>query len=202
MNTESNKTSGVICSDLTAVRPRVAVQTKVMGVVGFALATAVCANISVPIPGTPVPMTLQTVCVLLAGVTLGARLGALSMAFYLLLGTAGYHAFAGGEWGLTTVLGATGGYLIGFVLAQPVIGALTNARGCTWRRLVTAILAGNGIIFGCGLLWLWLWSGGGLSQALAWGLWPFIPGLIIKSGLAIGIGRAALQKARPVFDGR
>ena len=91
------------------------------GVIGFALLTALGAAVRIPLPFTPVPITLQTLFVLLAGVTLGPRLGAASMAFYLLLGTAGYHVFAGSErCGLQTIFGPTGGYLLGFLLAQPL----------------------------------------------------------------------------------
>lgn len=199
MNIETQAQSKTIQS---FADPRAAVLAKAVGVVGFALATAVAANIAVPLPGTPVPMTLQTLCVLLAGVTLGPRLGAASMAFYLLLGTTGYHVFAAGSWGLTTVAGATGGYLIGFVLAQPILGSLTKSNDRPWRSLAVAMLAGNAVIFGCGLTWLALWSGGGLTQTLAWGLWPFVPGLVIKTALAIGIGRVALRRARPLLDAK
>lgn len=176
------------------------VWVRTAGVVGFALATAAGAYVAIPLPGTPVPMTLQTLFVLLAGVTLGPRLGAVSMGFYLLLGTTGYHVFAGGNWGLQTVFGATGGYLLGFVLAQPVVGMLTQPGMHRWSRLLTALLGGNAIIFACGLTWLAMWSGVGLRQTLAWGLWPFIPGLMLKTLIALGVGHLALAKARRLFD--
>lgn len=166
------------------------------GVVGFALATAAGACVAIPLPGTPVPLTLQTLFVLLAGVTLGPWLGTLSMAFYLLLGTAGYHVFASGSWGLSTVFGATGGYLLGFVLAQPVLGALTRPGERNGLRLPLALLAANAIIFASGLTWLAFWSGAGLRQTLMWGLWPFVPGLVLKTTIALGLGHMALRTAR------
>lgn len=178
------------------------VWVRVAGVVGFALATAAGAQIAIPLPGTPVPVTLQTLFVLLAGITLGPRLGALSMAFYLLLGTTGYHVFAGGNWGLNTVFGATGGYLVGFVLAQPVLGTLAQPGQRTWPGLLQAVVAGNAIIFVCGLIWLAVWSRAGLQQTLQWGLWPFLPGLIAKSAVALGTGHLALTKARRLFTPR
>lgn len=170
------------------------------GVAGFALATAAGACVAIPLPGTPVPLTLQTLFVLLAGVTLGPRLGTLSMAFYLLLGTTGYHVFAGGNWGLSTVFGATGGYLLGFVLAQPILGTLAQPGERSGSRLLLAVLAGNVIIFASGLAWLASWSGAGLRQTLVWGLWPFVPGLIVKTAIALAVGHLALRRVRRWFD--
>ncbi len=176
------------------------VWVRAVGVVGFALATAAGACVAIPLPGTPVPLTLQTLFVLVAGVTLGPRLGTLSMAFYLLLGTAGCHVFAGGNWGLSTVFGATGGYLLGFVLAQPVLGKLARPGECLGSRLLLAVLAGNVVIFACGLTWLGLWSGAGLRQTFMWGLWPFVPGLVVKTAIALAVGHLALRRARRWFD--
>jgi biotin transport system substrate-specific component len=200
MSTKTLQTAGSRQAARLASSDSTLTWIRIAGVVGFALATAASAAIAIPLPGTPVPMTLQTLIVLLAGVTLGPRLGLVSMAFYLLLGTTGYHVFAAGNWGLSTVFGATGGYLIGFVLAQPVIGAMTRAPVRTWSQLLPALLLGNAIIFGCGLSWLALWSGGGVQQALAWGLWPFVPGLLLKTGLALGVGQLTLRRFRRLFD--
>ena len=180
------------------------------GVVGFALLTAVGAHVAVPLPGTPVPMTLQTLFVLLAGMTLGPRLGLASMAFYLLLGTAGYHVFALGAWGLPTVFGVTGGYLIGFVVAQPVLGVLSRPgavmddeqrrlRG--WPRVLAAVLAGQAVIYGCGLLWLAAWLRTGPVETLLLGLVPFLPGCAVKTAMAVVAGRWALPRLRAVFGG-
>ncbi|MCP4247663.1 MAG: biotin transporter BioY, partial [bacterium] len=116
------------------------------GVVGFALLTAMGAQIAIPVPGSPVPITMQTFFVLMAGMTLGPRLGVASMAFYLLLGMTGYHVFAAAWWSPGNFLGPTGGYLIGFVLAQPIVGALARrGRGgwVRWRDLAFAAVAGN-----------------------------------------------------------
>jgi biotin transport system substrate-specific component len=200
-----------------AVSPRARVLWGAAGVVGFALLTALGAQVAIPLPHTPVPMTLQTLVVLLAGVTLGPRLGLASMAFYLLLGLAGHHVFAENRWGLHTLLGCDGGYLLGFVLAQPVIGWL--ARGAapftgrgrepsttrlgaqasaqvSWRRLCAAVLLGNVVIFGLGLLWLSRWLHIGVQEALAKGLWPFLVGDLLKMSLAIAAGRVILPHVR------
>ena len=177
------------------------------GVVGFALLTAAGAHLAVPVPGSPVPITLQTLFVLLAGMTLGPRFGALSMGFYLLLGMTGYHVFAAASWGQGNIFGATGGYLIGFVLAQPVIGALSrrsNSPRASLTRLsmtsslLAAALAGNLIIFTIGLVWLQLWMNTAPVQTLAMGLWPFVPGLVLKTAAAVAGGHALQPLARRI----
>jgi biotin transport system substrate-specific component len=177
------------------------------GVVGFALLTAAGAHLVVPVPGSPVPITLQTLFVLLAGMTLGPRLGVLSMGFYLVLGMTGYHVFAAASWSQGNVFGATGGYLIGFVLAQPVIGALTRrsdsprpslTRLSVTSNLVAAALAGNLIIFTIGLAWLQLWMSTAPAQTLAMGLWPFVPGLVLKTAAAVAGGYALQPLARRI----
>jgi biotin transport system substrate-specific component len=200
MNAEMLEQTGTRRGGNVILGLRTLVWLRVAGVVGFALACALGANIAVPLPGTPVPMTLQTLVVLTAGVTLGPRLGLASMMLYLLLGTAGYHVFAAGHWGLSTVFGATGGYLVGFVLAQPALGGLTRSAQNSRVRLLIALLMGNAIIFVSGLAWLALWSDAGIQCALAWGLWPFVPGMITKTVIVLGIGEIGLAKARRWFD--
>jgi len=205
----STQTAGAASARLPAVR--VHTLARLAGVLGFAMATALSAQVAIPLPHTPVPVTLQTLAVLLAGVTLGPRLGALSLALYLLLGSAGYHFFAGGHWGFQTVLGATGGYLIGFLLAQPLLGLLTRRSwpllglycGRAPHRavdLVVALLAANAVILGGGVTWLYFWSGAGLAATLSMGLWPFLPGEAAKTAAAFVLGRAALRYVRPWMD--
>ncbi len=160
------------------------------GVVAFALLTAAGAMVRIPVPGSPVPITLQTLFVLLAGMTLGPRLGAASMAFYLLLGMTGYHVFAAASWGAGTVLGPTGGYLLGFVLAQPVVGGIARLGNGRWPALLAAAVAGYAVIFAAGLVWLNLWTGADWSATLAMGLAPFVPGTIVKTVAAVAGGMA------------
>ena len=168
-----------------------------IGVIGFAALTALGAAVRIPLPFTPVPMTLQTLFVLLAGITLGARLGAASMAFYLLLGTAGCHVFAGGEgWGLRTVFGATGGYLLGFVVAQPLLGLLARRHGGSRRALLLSTLAGTMVVYVCGVSWLAFWLHVGWSDALELGLYPFLAGEALKAMAAIGLGHLIVQRTR------
>lgn len=169
-----------------------------MGVIAFALLTALGAQIRVPLPGTPVPMTLQTLAVLLSGLTLGPWLGSASMLLYLLLGMTGVPVFADAVWTDGVLLGATGGYLVGFVLCQPVLGLIAGARltKSVWPTAILAAVAGNVVIFGCGLIWLSASLGTDLSQTLAKGLWPFMIGMVLKTGVAAGLGGVASPLAK------
>lgn len=155
-------------------------------VLGGSLFTALMAQVAIPLPFTPVPITGQTLAVLLVGAALGARRGALSMAAYLAEGLAGLPVFAGGTAGIGRLLGPTGGYLVGFVVAAYVVGWLAE-RG--WdRRPLTAALAmavGNGVIYVFGLAWLARFVG--LAHVLPMGLFPFIPGDLLKVLLAAAL---------------
>jgi biotin transport system substrate-specific component len=122
------------------------------------------------------------------------------MALYLLLGSLGYHVFAGQNWGLQTLLGATGGYLVGFVLAQPVIGAMTAARSPTLLGSLGAALAGHAIVFACGVVWLMAWLNADLATALQLGFWPFVPGTVVKSALAVVVSLELVKLRRRWFS--
>ncbi|MGH2706035.1 MAG: biotin transporter BioY [Actinomycetota bacterium] len=150
-----------------------------------ALLVALAAQIRIPLPFTPVPITGQTFAVLLVGATLGATRGAASLVLYVLLGAAGLPFYAGGAAGWKVVQGPTGGYLIGFVAAAWLTGYLAERR---WdRRLSSALgamLSGSVLIYLIGLPWL-SWSlGTGLTKTLELGLYPFVPGDILKLYLA------------------
>lgn len=148
-------------------------------VAGFSLFVALCAQIAVPLPFTPVPFTAQTLGVLLTGMLLGPRLGALSLLAYLAEGLAGAPVFALGTGGVSHLFGPTGGYLVAFPLAAAATGMLA-ARG--WdRRFVTTIVAmllGNIVIYAIALPWLAHWVGA--NNAVALGMRPFLVGDAIK----------------------
>ncbi len=171
---------------------------RIVAVVAFALLTALGAQIKVPLPGTPVPMTLQTLAVLLSGLTLGPWLGSASMAFYLLLGMTGMPVFAGAVGSNGMFFGATGGYLIGFVLSQPAVGLIARLRPTksVWPAAILATFTGHAIIFGCGLIWLSTWLDIGLTRTLELGLWPFTIGMLLKTGVAAGLGGVCAPLAR------
>lgn len=170
-----------------------------LGVAGFVALTILGAKISVVLPGTPVPLTLQTAVVLLSGVALGARLGSASQLLYLLLGLVGLPVFAQAGAGPSYVFGASFGYLVGFLVAPLVVGRLTadcthhcrhgsGTRGPNWRRVLVAVLVGDAIILGLGVLWLAVRTGS-MPLAMQYGLFPFLLGEILKCGLAATLGR-------------
>ena len=156
-------------------------------VVGFALLTAAAAQVSIPLWFTPVPITGQTFAVLLSGAALGANLGAGSQLLYVGLGAIGLPFYASGNSGMEVVTGATGGYLIGFVLAAWLTGYLAERRGD--RRVATALpmfLAGNLVIYLIGVPWLHasVDSIATIPDAIDKGLRPFIGVDLIKIALA------------------
>ncbi len=154
-------------------------------ILGGALAVSLSAYLVVRLPFSPVPITAQTLTVLLTGALLGRRRGALALATYLAEGAMGLPVFAGGMSGLPYLLGPTGGYLFGFVAAAYVTGALAE-RGWDRHPLTTlaALLAGNLVLYLPGLLWLSRFVG---ERALALGLWPFVPGDLLKMALAMAL---------------
>jgi biotin transport system substrate-specific component len=147
------------------------------------LLTALLAQVRLPLPFTPVPLTGQTFAVLLVGAALGPRRGLASMALYLLLGGLGLPFFAGGQGGLTYLAGPTLGYLAGFVLAAYVTGLLAE-RGLerSLRTSLLPFLAGTVVIYACGAGWLALSLGA--QKAFMLGILPFVVGDLLKIALA------------------
>jgi len=153
--------------------------------------TAAAAQISIPLPFTPVPFTLQPMVVLLGGAALGSRLGMSSQVLYLLLGVAGLPVFAASPLlpqGFGRLLGPTGGYLLSYPLAAFAAGWL--AERSFDRRYLTSLLAmavGLSVVFACGVAWL-AWfaqpAPAGLSLALRTGLVPFLAADAMKVALA------------------
>lgn len=178
---------GLAARDMQHVSPVAHSLARVALVLSFALLTWAGARLSVPLPFTPVPGTLQTLAVLLAGGLLGARAGAASQAAYLFMGAAGLPVFALPGAGPAYFLGPTGGYLAGFVLAALVTGWLTSGlRGLgVWGALI-AFMAGSAAIHACGLAWLSVVLGG---PAAAWraGALPFLLFDLAKVVVATGI---------------
>ncbi|MFI6038816.1 biotin transporter BioY [Streptomyces sp. NPDC051315] len=153
-------------------------------VVGGAALTGLAAQIAVPVPGSPVPVTGQTFAALLVGTSLGARRGVSSLALYALAGLLGVPWFAGG----TSGIGASFGYILGMVLATAAVGALAR-RGAdrnVWR-MAGAMLVGEAIIYAIGVPYLAFAADLTASGAIAAGLTPFLIGDVIKAVLAMGL---------------
>ena len=152
-------------------------------IVAGSAVVGLAAQLEIRLPFTPVPITGQPFAVLLVGALLGARRGALALVTYFAEGIAGLPVFAGGASGMAAVLGPTGGYLIGFVPAAFVTGALAE-RGWDRHVLTTwaAMALGSATLFLCGLPWLARFTG--WESVLAAGFWPFVVGDVVKQGLA------------------
>lgn len=167
----------------------------VLLVLGGACFVGIMAQISVPLPWTPVPLTGQTLAVLCVGAALGPVRGGASMGLYLLAGVAGIPWFADGQsgWG-----GPSFGYILGFIVSAIVVGALAE-RGAdrTPIKAVPAMLAGTLIIYAVGVPWLAASLDISLSKAIDLGVRPFVGGDIIKLLLAAGLLPAAWRLAGP-----
>ena len=146
---------------------------------------AVMAQISFPIPGSPVPFTGQTLGVLLLGTAYGAGLGFSTIAFYLLMGMVGAPIFSSGTSGIERIAGPTGGYLVGMLLSSLVLGTLAGRK---WdqkiKTVIPTMIIGNSIIFAIGLLWLHQYTGQTWLWTFEKGFTPFIFGEIIKIAIA------------------
>lgn len=161
-----------------------------IGVTVFSLLTAVGAWIEIPLPFTPVPITLQTVFVILAGATLGAKRGAISQIVYLFYGICGLPVFAGGASSIAQLLGPSGGYLIGFPAAAFITGLLVSRERSFYWNLGACIIGSLPILL-IGTLQLNILTGGNLAEAFKLGFVPFIAGDFIKCVFAAMVFTAA-----------
>jgi biotin transport system substrate-specific component len=169
----------------TAVVTRSTVLTEALFVIGGVAFIAAMAQVSIPVPGSPVPVTGQTLAALLVGTTYGARLGFTTFATYLVAGIAGAPIFApsatSANHGIDRVMGATGGYLIGMLIASLVLGYLADRKAD--QKFVTsfpALLFGEVVIFGFGLVWLHNSLDLSWAKTFSLGFTPFIIGEALK----------------------
>jgi len=185
------QTTGTTLLTTVSSRRDLSIPIRAAAVVFVTVLTAVAAQVSLPLPFTPVPFTLQPMVVLVGGAALGARLGMASQVLYLLAGIAGLSVFATSAvlpQGFLRLLGPTGGFLMAYPFAAFVAGWLAE-RGFD-RRYVTSVIAmgaGLTLIFALGVAWFaWFAAPApvGLSQALQLALYPFIVVEVIKILLA------------------
>lgn len=175
-----------VLSDMFGATEGTALRIKQAALVVLGIAfLAVAAKIKVPM--WPVPITMGTFAVLTIGAAYGARLGLVTIMGYLIVGALGFDVFAGSsaeKFGLTYMMGGTGGYLFGYVMAAVVLGVLAQRgwdRSVLWMAL--AMLIGNVLIYVPGLAWLGQLYGWD-KPILEWGLTPFLIGDALKLGLA------------------
>ena len=168
-----------------ALISRSTIATKIALVLGGAAFLSAMAQISVPIPGSPVPVTGQTLAVLLLGTAYGANLGATTFLTYLAIGIAGAPVFSSGTHGWERLSGATGGYLVGMLLTSYLVGFLAGRK---WdQRISTVIptmLLGNLLTFSIGLIWLHQYTHQSWSWTISKGFTPFLLGEVIKIAIA------------------
>jgi len=160
-------------------------------VLSCSMLIAALARVVIPLPFSPVPVSGQTLGALLAGLLLGSRRGAASVISYVLLGISGVPVFALGA-GPAYLLGPTGGFLLGFIGAAFVAGAIAEQPwGRNLAGTLLALVAGSLVIYACGLAWLVKFTGP--SRVLRLGLYPFLPGDIIKLVIATAVARLGLH---------
>ena len=158
-----------------------------LAVTVFIILTTLSAFVRIPLFFTPVPFTLQTLFVLLSGALLGKKLGVFTQAGYLLLGLTGFQVFTGFGSGTLYLLGPTGGYIVGFVLASLFAGSLFSEVRYSWRSTFLRFLSADFIILLSGMFWLKIFLSCSFTQAFLLGFLPFIPGDLLKVILATTI---------------
>lgn len=172
---------------------------RVLGVLIFVCFTGLGAFVRIPIPFSPVPITLQTFFVLLAGLVLGGRLGAASQILYVALGASGLPIFTNAGFGLTYLLGPTGGYLVGFIVVSFLLGNFSYRIRDNNIGLFSIIMLSSMLILFCGSVWLMFVLKINFHNALFLGMIPFIPGDIIKSIIVYSVYRKIRVRSREVF---
>lgn len=177
--------------------------TKLLMSLMMACFTGIMAQIIIPLPWTPVPITAQTFAVLCSGLLLGKKYGCLSQVLYVVLGIAFIPWFGGMTGGIEILLGSTGGFLIGFIIASYFVGLITEkyAKARNFTRMAVVIgIANFALIYIPGLAGLALWftftqgTTPGIVELLMMGLVPFIAGDIVKILGAAGVSKVFLPK--------
>lgn len=159
-----------------------------IGVLAFTLAMSFGAQVAVPVPWSPVPMTMQVLVVILAGAMLGPRLGATAMALYLAIGALGAPVFSNGGAGIPWLMGPTGGYLVATPAAAFVTGLLVKRGGAWWMSLA-GLGAGVALMYVGGASQLFLITGQSFGEVLALGVLPFLFGDVTKVLIALFVVR-------------
>lgn len=161
----------------------------------FAALTAILSQISIPLPFTPVPINLATLSVLLSGAILGKNGGAISQLVYVLLGAIGLPVFAKFSSGIQIILGPTGGYIIGYIIAAFIVGMITEKYAKSMITYIISMIVGIIACYILGTSWFIHVTGSGLITALTMCVFPFIIGDLIK----IVLGSFLVKRLRKII---
>lgn len=162
-------------------------------IVGASFLVAACARIYLPLPGTPVPLTVQNLAVLLVGLALGPWRGLAALSLYLIEGASGMPVFSPtGPGGVAQLIGPTGGYLIAYPFVAALVGYIFQRGKQTFARAAFASILGEILLFTCGISWLYTMTHS-LAQAISFGLYWFIFAEIIKVMFAAGAVKGWLR---------
>ena len=172
----------------------------VIGVAFFIIATTLGAYIRIPVPGTPVPITLQTFFVVLSGAVLGSRLGLFSQAGYIFLGAIGLPVFQGYAFGMAHILGPTGGYLIGFMAASFLVGRILEKESRNLFKITASFVIGNVVLYALGTLWLMLIYRISFFNAILIGVLPFFTIELAKIFLAAAAYSKISRRSKAIFS--
>ncbi len=172
----------------------------IIGVTFFIMATALGAYIRIPVPGTPVPITLQTFFVVLSGAVLGSRLGLFSQAGYIVLGALGMPIFQGYTFGMAHILGPTGGYLVGFMAASFLTGKILEGESRNLFKITASFAIGNVVLYTLGVLWLMLIYRISFVNAIAIGVLPFFTIELAKIFLAAVLYSKISNRSKAIFS--
>jgi biotin transport system substrate-specific component len=170
-------------------------------VVGASFFVALCARVTVPLPFTPVPLTLQNFAVLLVGLALGSQRGFAALALYLAEGACGLPVFnPTGLGGIAQLLGPTGGYLMAYPLVAFVSGVIAERGSKSFRGYIVGAALGEVLLFAGGLAWLSVWTRGSWWQAAHFGLYPFVFAEVVKVMAAAALATRWPARATQASD--
>lgn len=160
----------------------------------FAALIAVLGLVAIPLPISPVPVTGQSLGIMLAGGILSVRQAAYSLVTFLLLGAVGVPVFAGMTGGIGILVGPRGGYLIGFLAGAIIIAFLKGKNNVLWRLVFANVIGGIVVVYTLGVLWLSYVTGMGLEKAITVGVLPYIPGDLFKVFVAALVAAAVNRR--------
>ena len=172
---------------------------QLLAVLAFVVLITLGAFVRVPLPFTPVPITLQTMFVLLSGALLGSNLGLITQVLYVVLGISGLSVFTGASNSGLYLAGPTGGYIFGFVIAALLVGRLLQGKRHTFFSVCVALCAGDAVILGCGVIWLKALFGLTFAKALLIGAFPFLIGDALKITIAAALTLRIKPRLREIL---